>query len=370
MKYFLLLFIFTSTLFAKEFRYLNRSPRALLMGDAFTSLASDDYTLFYNPAGLARTTGIAFKFVNFDLGFSDYYHDQEKFENIPSDVTGISNRFLGYPIYVHAGTTPTIKMMGFGFSLMANNTTTLVLRNAITPLIDIDYRYDRGFVMGYAYTLGTFAKAKKESTGSGTSIGMSVKHINREGLKGTYHLFGTNLISKINTAESGNMSSILESLGYTKGDGWGVDTGFLQTFKTGISETALGFSILDVGDTQFRKTSGTGTIPRQDMSVNFGASFKQDYKIFDYAFSCDIHPINDPMELQRKLHFGFQFGLPLVRAFAGMNAGYVSYGLQFRFWPISILAGFYSAEIGADFKQEEAKRAILYVSLFDFSFDL
>jgi hypothetical protein len=340
------------------------------MGDAFTSLASDDYTLFYNPAALARTTGIGFKFFNFDLGFSDYYHDQEKFKNIPSTAAGISNRFLGYPIYVHLGTTPTIKMMGFGFSLLANNTTTLVLRNAITPLFDIDYRYDRGFVLGYAYTLGTFSKGKKDANGSGTSIGMSVKHINREGLKGTYHLFGTNLISKINSADSGNMSGILESLGYSKGTGWGVDTGVLQTYKNGFSETALGLSILDVADTRFRKTSGTELIPRQDMSVNFGASFKQDYKVFDYTFALDVHPLNDPMDFQRKLHLGFQFGLPLVRAFAGLNAGYVSYGLQLRFWPISILAGFYSAEIGAEFKQEEAKRAILYLSLFDFSFDL
>jgi len=268
------------------------------------------------------------------------------------------------------GTTPTIKMAGFGFSLLASNTTTLVLRNAITPLLEIDYRYDRGFVIGYAYTLGAFGKKKKDGQGSGTSIGASVKHINREGLQGTYHLFGTDLISKINTANTDNMSTILESLGHAKGNGWGIDTGVIQTFKKGFSETSFGLSVLDVADTRFKKTSGTGTVPVQKMTVNAGASFKQDYKIIDYAFSLDLHPLNDAMDYRRKIHLGFQFGIPLVRAFAGFNAGYVSYGLQLRLWPISILAGFYSAEVGAGFKQEEAKRAVLYLSLFDFSFDL
>ena len=39
---------------AKEVFHVGRSPRALIMGDAFAALADDEYTLFYNPAALGK----------------------------------------------------------------------------------------------------------------------------------------------------------------------------------------------------------------------------------------------------------------------------------------------------------------------------
>ena len=50
----LLLFIICSNLLASEVRYMARSPKGMLMGDAFTAIADDEYTLFYNPAALGR----------------------------------------------------------------------------------------------------------------------------------------------------------------------------------------------------------------------------------------------------------------------------------------------------------------------------
>ena len=50
---------FSANVFAREVYYTLRSPKALLMGDAYTTLAEDDYTLFYNPAILARHSGFS-----------------------------------------------------------------------------------------------------------------------------------------------------------------------------------------------------------------------------------------------------------------------------------------------------------------------
>lgn len=61
MKFFVLLFLcLVSMLHAQEVNYLARSPRALLMGDAYTAIADDEFTLFYNPAALGRNKGVSF----------------------------------------------------------------------------------------------------------------------------------------------------------------------------------------------------------------------------------------------------------------------------------------------------------------------
>ena len=49
--------------------YIMRSPKGLLMGDAYTSYATDEYTLFYNPALMARHSGFSFNPIN--LSFSN-----------------------------------------------------------------------------------------------------------------------------------------------------------------------------------------------------------------------------------------------------------------------------------------------------------
>jgi hypothetical protein len=54
---------------------------------------------------------------------------------------------------------------------------------------------------------------------------------------------------------------------------------------------------------------------------------------------------------------------------AGWNGGYLSYGAGIELWPVTLYAGFYGIEIGSAFHQEEGKRAIIYLSLLDFSFD-
>ena len=69
----LTLFIFCQDLLAKEFRYLARSPRALLMGDAYTAVADDEYTLFYNPAALGRHKGVHISTINPKIELPDVF---------------------------------------------------------------------------------------------------------------------------------------------------------------------------------------------------------------------------------------------------------------------------------------------------------
>lgn len=380
-RIFFLTFIISTNLFASEVSYLARSPRALLMGDAYTAIADDEYTLFYNPAALGRNKGVSFTLLNPTFGLTDALSEQDRFTNFPSGAGAapqIANRIMDFPIYLQAGIFPTLKMGQFGFTLFADSKSSIVLRNATHPMLDVNYRYDRGFIFGFAHNIGTGAfsskavKNKKSTTSAGTrlSLGAGIKHMNRQGIQNQFDLFGTGLLGQINAGNGSDISAIKQSLGYSKGAAWGFDLGAEYAISSGRSVLTSAISLLDIGATRFTKTQGIGEVPKQDMMVNAGMAFKQDFGIVDYTLSADIHPMNTGIDFGRKFHFGTELSLPLVTLNAGWSEGYVSYGGSIKLWPIKITTGFYGVEVGSHYREQVAKRFILYLSLFDFSIDL
>lgn len=373
-----LIFASFSQAFAQEMGYIGRSPRAQLMGDAFTAVADDEYTMFYNPAALGRNKTVSLTPINPSIGGTNVLKDTDRFKDFPkSDPAAIANKILNYPVSLQASVFPGLKMGRFGLNLFASSKTNMVLRNAIHPILDIDYRYDRGFIAGYAHSIGggAFATRAKKTTklkitsGERVSIGVAVKHINREGMRDQYDLFGTTLLNKI-TSGASTIEDLKRALGYSKGKAWGVDLGAEYALSRGNSLFTAGLSMLDLGDTRFKKTEGIGEVPNQAMTINTGIAYKQDFGIFDYTLSSDLRPLNDGSDFSRKFHFGSELSLPLVTLNAGWSEGYVSYGGSIKLWPVKLTAGFYGVEVGTKFRQQEAKRFIVYVSLFDFSLDI
>lgn len=373
--------ILSHPIFAGEMSYLARSPRALLMGDAYTAIADDEYTLFYNPAALGKNKGVSFTLMDPSIGVTDALSEMDRFQNFPSGAGAapqIASRIMDLPIHLHAGIFPTLKMAQFGFTLFADNKTNIVLRNATHPMLDINYRYDRGFIFGYAYNIGTGAfstrpkKSNKTLTSAGNrmSIGLAVKHMNRQGLQNQFDLFGTGLLNKINSGSANSPSAIKEALGYSKGKAWGVDLGAEYAVSSGRSTLTSAFSVLDIGSTRFTKTEGTADVPVQDMTLNVGTAYKQDFGLMDYTLAADIHPLMGPVDFARQFHLGAELSLPLITLNAGWSEGYLSYGGSVKLWPIKITTGFYGVEAGSKYKEQAARRFILYVSLFDFSIDL
>src|SRR5690606_19429823 len=117
------------------------------------------------------------------------------------------------------------------------------LENAIHPTLDIAYRYDRGFMFGYAYTFGK-GGGKKGGAGNQFSLGFAFKSMNRQGLEGSYDLFGTRLLEIISNAD--DFKEIRRELGYSKGSGFGFDLGVENSFKGPVGTFTLGASLLDV----------------------------------------------------------------------------------------------------------------------------
>ncbi len=372
--YTFLLFIIASSssmISAREISYLARSPRALLMGDAYTAIADDEYTLFYNPAAMGRNQGLSLTPLDPSFEVTNALDEMDRFENFPSgDVSAIADRLLGFPVHLKAAAFPGLKMATFGFNLFASTTTSMVLRNKTHPLMNLKTSLDRGFIAGFAYNIGKGARKKDGGYTPGVrqSIGFGVKHMNREGIDGTFDLFGTKLLTSVD-AGIDDIQDLKDAFGFAKGDAWGVDFGYELMFSSSFTQLTLAASVLDAGGTRFRKTGGTGDVPMQEMTVNTGMALRQDFKIFDYTFSFDLHPLNQDVDFLRRVHTGLEINLPLVSVLAGWNAGYLSYGAALKLWPFKLFVGFYGVELGVDYKQEAGKRAVIQLSLFELNFD-
>jgi len=366
-----------SAIFAGEVLHLMRSPRALLMGDAVTAIAEDEYSLFYNPAALARNTGVQFSFLNPVVGVTNALDEMDRFEDFPKEATEISDRILGFPVFIQLGAAPSLKFGPFGISLFANQTSSLILRDSIYPVLEINHRLDRGAIFGFAYTFGQSPRLsygnQSMTKGKRLSVGISAKTINRQGIEDSFDLYGTkmlNAIERASNSEDSGVTELREELGFSKGKGVGADLGLEAVQGNGTTEFALGMSILDIGGTRFRRTSGINEVPDQNMLINLGSAFRQNFMFLDYTFSADLHPVNQGLPFARMMHLGVEIGLPIVRFLAGWNGGYVSYGASIKVWPIRITAGFYGIETGANFRQEKGSRAVIAISLFETNFDL
>lgn len=370
----IILFISTSTLYSKEFKYLARSPRALLMGDAFTAVADDEYTLFYNPAAMGRHRGVHISPINPSIALPNVLSVDVKnlkigidgkYDNWPKKPAEITSRIIGTPIHFGTLLNPTLKFENFAFTWINSSKTNLSLENSIHPSLEIDYRYDRGFILGGAIPLT--GKGVKEAP-SKLSVGFSFKKISRSALNQNFDLFGTELLEIIENTDG--LDSIKSALGYSKGSAWGWDLGLEQVFKSGNSSVVLGFSVLDIGDTNFKKDEGSAEIPVQKMSTNFGIAFNQDHGFFDYTFSSDLSPITATQtDFFTKLKLGFRAAIPGLELLMGINGGYWSYGLGIDLFIVKLTVGFYGIEAGREFKDVEAKRMSLTVSLLDLSFE-
>lgn len=369
------LFALTQNLRA-EFSYLGRSPEALLMGDAYTAVADDENTLFYNPAAMGRHNGVTIAPINPTVGVTDVLDKNlslsefeiglsDTFENFPKEPEDIADRILGLPLYLQLGATPVIKMQHFGINFFANSKTNIELENFYHPTLDIDYRLDRGVLLGYAFTMG---RGKKSKSGAQTSLGIGIKTMNRQGLKGKFDLTGTQLLQIVENSDS--YKAIRRNLGYSKGSGFGVDLGAEQVFKGGNSTVVFGASLLDVGDTKFSKDEGIGEIPAQEMSLNLGTSYSQDFKLFDYTLAMDYgNTLDDSTEALSKLKIGARARFPFVNVYWGWNAGYISWGLALDVSMFRLNFGFYGVELGREFKQKEGKRAVFSINLLNIELD-
>ncbi len=363
------LFFLTTSAYAFEYPYTLRSPRGLLMGDAYTAVNDDEFTLFYNPASLARhKNDLTLYPFNANLAATNVLDDMDRFEDFPSDPVAASDLLMDYPVHASGGVAPGFKLFNFGVTFIANESVDALLRNNAHPMLDLDIRSDKGVAFGLGIPLGSNRISKKSSSGSQTSLGLSTKYIERTGVKDTLALSGPTVIDGLGQEE---LNDLLKSLGQVKGIGWGFDAGLEHIVRNGPTQFVFGLSALDITGTEYKVDDNIDNLKVADTKdqVNLGLAAGQDFGLFHYVISADVRGLNEQMDFGKRLRFGGQVGIPGIMLMGGLNSGYYSYGAQLDLAFMKLVGGFYDVELGSKYKQTKSRRFIIYLSLFDFSFD-
>lgn len=365
MKTVLILLSFLSlSAYAFSEQVLVRSPKALLMGDAFTAVNDDSFTLFYNPASMGRhKKAFSFHPLQVQLSGTNVLKDMDRFKNFPNEPVGVSEVMMNYPAHASVGTAPGFKIYNFGFNLISSESYDVLLRNRSHPMLDVDFKSDRGFIVGAAIPLGDH---RIKNFGSQTSLGVGAKYISREGVRDTLALTGPTVIDSL---DRGEFNEILKAMGNTKSNTWGFDVGLEHVVRSRNYQFILGLTYLDVGDTTF---DATEEVSVSDISgqLNWGMAFGQKFNFFHYIISADLKYLQREMDFGQRFKAGAEIGFAGISLLAGVNGGYYSYGAKLDLGPINLIGGFYDLEIGRHYQQTKSSRMILYLSLFDFSFDI
>lgn len=339
------------------------------MGDAFTAVNDDDYTLFYNPASLGRHKhDLTLMPINPQGTGTNVLADADRFENFPTQPVPASRVLMDYPVHASAGISPGFKIFNLGVTFIANESYDLLLRNRAHPMLDLDLRSDRGVLFGVGIPLGSGRVNNKTTSGSQTNLGISGKSISRKGLRDTLALTGPTVVDSLSKEDIGG---IVDSLGQASGKAWGVDAGLEHIEKSGSTQFVFALAALDIGDTKFKEAENPNKLEVADNKgqVNLGMAGGQNFGLFHYVLSTDIRGLNQQMDMGKRVRVGAQVGIPLLTAMAGMNSGYYSYGASLNLGILKVTAGLYDVEMGSKYKQIKSKQFVIYLSLFDFSFD-
>ncbi len=356
MKMLVFFLIFSLNIFSET---TLKPARAYLMGDAYSSIAEGSYSIFYNPALLARNSGLSFHPVPASFIFPNALAKIDDFNSIGSDPAEIFDVVSDFPIRIGYNLAPGFKLGNFGFSAIIDNDSTVKILNEVNPILDINYRDDRGFAIGYAFEVN-----------SKLSFGTSFKYIKRNSIDENYSLTSTTLLDALN---GGDLDSILNSLGKVESLGWSVDMGFDYVNKKGATTFMSGIAFKDIYNTIELSDKNSELTPiEQRMMVNISvATMTELAKLVGFTVTAEYKDIlNQYKETIDKIHLGGEFSITkALSLLAGYNARAINYGARLNLGLIDFYIGASEERLGERIDQGKASGIVLYLSLLDFKFE-
>jgi len=365
----LIIVFFRSNVFAFDYPYTIRSPEALVMGDAYTAVNADEFTMFYNPATLARhKKDFSFYPFNPQLNGTNLLNDAQRFKEFQDGQIDASEVLMDYPVHASAGIAPGFKLFNVGVSFFATESYDLLLRNSSHPMLDIDLHSDKGIIIGTGIPIGKSRLNRQSQSGSQTSLGVSFKYLERTGVRETIALLSPEVAEAL--SEDG-VKDIIDSIDRVKSVGHGFDAGIEHVVRKGSSQFVLGLSALDIGGIEFKESSHPENIQVSDIrdQVNLGIAVGQNFNFFHYILSADVRGLNEETDFGKRLRLGAQIGIPGLKLMGGINSGYYSLGATLDLFFLKLTTGLYGLELGTNYQQIKSSRFVVYLSLFDFSFD-
>lgn len=329
---------------AAEFQESWGSARAMGMGGAFTAVASEGDALLYNPAALARVSGVYWNIMNPRLGVNGPQAlEIAQTASSGSTLADTLDGLYGKAIWLGGGAMTSFVVPNFGVAAYANGNVGLNLQNPAYPEMNINYIFDYGIALGGAidFVPGVW------------SIGATVRRINRT---------GTNLPLGAAVLSDLDIDAIKEQL-MNRGTGYGLDLGTMLTVPSPLRPT-LAISIRNFGYTAFTHDEGATAPPRSEPDITVGGSLTFDTPLFNITTAMDYrYADRSDIQVGKKINLGVEFDLPLLQLRAGLHQGYYALGTTFDMGVLSFDLATYGVELGEYPGQMEDRRYMAQMNL-------
>lgn len=341
-------FIFiTSTAYTAEISSFYRGIRPLGMGNAFTAIANDENSMYYNPAGLnniegSGSVGVINPAVEASDSLESFLDDLDDVED--DDVaasTQLIRDYIGVHQYARVSLMPHYVRHNFGIAVLAQGTVSMDFRNSVNPYIETKIIKDIVPTISGAYS---FLDDKLKA-------GATAKLIQREGIVKKYTAVDI-------ASENFDPEDDLED-----GSGVGVDLGLIYDLPLLESfNPTVGLAIQNVGDVDL----GDAGEELQKVNIGFGINYRevkwaQILAAFDYV---DIaNNVGDDDDMAKRLHMGVEVKFPIVSLRAGLNQGYGSFGATINVKLLKLEYAAYTEEIGAYAGQRTDERQMVQLSI-------
>ncbi len=321
---------------------INSNVRALGMGDAYLGLANDSSSLFYNPAGLARVSGINLKLFSIRVGASGL-EAYEKIQGLAGDgddaFAEALSALYGEHVWSGVGASTAFAMPMIGFTAYNHLDALIQVNNPVYPEIYTSVINDYGYILGFGVPiLPVF------------HLGANFKYIKRSGARVPY---GASFVADLDP------DAIYDNItGW--GKGYGVDLGANFIIPAPFFSAVLSGVWKNMGGMSFRSEDPNARIPseKNDMSVGVALSF--DTPLLSIGPAIDFRYLNrEDIQLMRKLNFGIEIGVPLIDIRGGFHEGYYTAGLGLNLGLFQLDLATYGVELGAYPGQIEDRRYVL-----------
>ncbi len=325
------------------------SIRALGMGNAYTAIVDNADSLFYNPAGINRVSGLNWTILDFHAGLDDVtvMNTVKSFQNSSNITSAIQSEYGKYH-WLNVGTKTAFTFPHFGVGLFGNADALLSISNPPYPELRVQYYQDYGGVIGFGF----------EPVPGFVKFGMDTKYIIRTG---TESIFTSDQLATLKTDQ---ITAALQSTG----SGYALDTGLLVTIPSPIRPT-LSFVWKNMGCTAFTKSAGLIAPPRIQDEMIIGGALEISAPFISISPTLDYKYLNRPdIQFGKKISIGVEVSLPILSIRAGFNQGYYTAGIGVNLGILEVDAATYGQELGEYPGQIEDRRYVVQAT-FEVGFD-
>jgi hypothetical protein len=331
----------------QNMRELYQGARAIAMGNAFVSVADDEETLFYNPAGLAGIESSTLQYLNTDLEISGDIVDAtqssyDQFKNLSGDSLNI---LMGKNVYFHGNYVPSYVTKNFGLAVLFDQQLSMISQNKALPQVEMGYQTTNGIQLGYGFGLDRGKKSRSD-----LRFGIGFKYLFR---RGGYYTLTQKQIANLNQNE---LRQIVGAFG--SGVGFDLGTQYIYHVSSRLKLQA-GAAWTEIGGVNF----GNDTAEPLPGNLSAGLSVRYEFAHIAATLAYDMRHINETVDSRLRNHFGAELSIPLFRVYAGLNQIYPTFGFGFDLGIVQLLAVTYAEEMSSMAKINPERRYLLHIGM-------